>query len=75
MSLAQVGEIQQSWLEFEPEGSVVFVGFSSHSMQQHFFQAENISLCPCLAARTFLPGHVVTGGRLCPLPDTTMTPC
>lgn len=40
VSLAQVGETQQPRLGFEPEGSVVFVGFSSHSVQQHLFSGR-----------------------------------
>lgn len=40
VSLAQLGETQQPWLGFEPEGSVVFVGFSSHSVQQLLFSGR-----------------------------------
>lgn len=52
VSLAQVGEIQQPWLGFEPEGSVVFVAFSSHSVQQHLFSGRKRQPVPLPCSNT-----------------------
>lgn len=49
VSLARVGDIQQSWLGFEPEGSVVFVGFS---MQQHLFPGRKHQPVPLPCSNT-----------------------